>query len=409
MENKKALKGGWFAGFTVASVWFGTHVGAGFATGNQVVGYFVKYGWTAAIYPLLAMGILAVVMYIMMKFANLNGFDNYKDTYRALYPKPWMEIFFEIFYIIIILAAVAACVDGAGGIVKSLISLPSVVCNLAVVALLILLSIFGVKLIISASTVLSTAILIVTAILVITGLAVPVDPVVQGLAAENSVYAAIPVLGDVVSHNGLEAAWRGILVYAAFQCVSVPGMISASVELNEKGVKRASILGWLMNGGALAASGIMLVKWYPILCAISKNGVDTVSSLVARHISDVMKLPNQSVVTIMGSAYTWLFVVYTILLFCAFVSTSVTLVFSMIQRFQGHCFPSAIKSEKVRSVVVGAVVIGLCYAVSLLGLSTIISKIYGYDGYYALVVVVLPAFIWGIPKIRKLSAAKKAE
>ena len=122
-----------------------------------------------------------------------------------------------------------------------------------------------------------------------------------------------------------------------------------------------------------------------------------------------MKLPNQSVVTLMGSGYTWLFVVYTILLFCAFVSTSVTLVYSMIQRFEGHCFPSAIKSKAVRSVIVGLVVIGLCYAVSLLGLSTIISKVYGYDGYYALVVVVLPAFIWGIPKIKKLSAEKKAE
>ena len=95
MDNKK-LKSSWAAAFTVASVWFGTHVGAGFATGNQVVNYFVQYGWTAAIFPLLAMGILAVVMYIMMKFAKLSGFDNYKDTYRALYPKPWMEIFFEV-------------------------------------------------------------------------------------------------------------------------------------------------------------------------------------------------------------------------------------------------------------------------------------------------------------------------
>lgn len=409
MENNKALKGSLAAGFSVASVWFGTHVGAGFATGNQVVSYFVKYGWTAVIYPLIAMGILAVVMYIMMKFARLNGFDNYKDTIRALYPKPWMEIFFEIFYIIIILAAVAACIDGAGGIVKGFLPLPDVVCNLIIIAALILLSIFGVKLIIRASTVLSTAILIVTAVLVISGLAVPIDNVTAALAAENSAYATIPALTDVIDHNGLQAAWLGIFVYAAFQSVSVPGMISASVELNEKGVKKAAILGWIMNGGALAASGIMLVKWYPILAAIKTAGVDTVSSLVARGIADVMKLPNQSVVTLMGSGYTWLFVVYTILLFCAFISTSVTLVFSMIQRFQGHCFPKTIKNEKVRSAIVGAVVIALCYAVSLLGLSTIISKIYGYDGYYALVVVVLPAFIWGIPKIRKLEAEKKAK
>ena len=43
MDNKK-LKSSWAAAFTVASVWFGTHVGAGFATGNQVVNYFVQYG-----------------------------------------------------------------------------------------------------------------------------------------------------------------------------------------------------------------------------------------------------------------------------------------------------------------------------------------------------------------------------
>ena len=183
--------------------------------------------------------------------------------------------------------------------------------------------------------------------------------------------------------------------YAAFQCVSIPAMIAASTELTHKGVKRASILGWLMNGGALAASGAMLLRWYPLLCTIKEVGVDSVASIAARHIGNVMKLPNQSVVTLMGSGYTWLFVVYTILLFCAFVSTSVTLVYSMIQRFEGRCVPSAIKSKAVRSVIVGLVVIGLCYAVSLLGLSTIISKVYGYDGYYALVVVVLfPLIVW---------------
>ena len=258
MDNNK-LKSSWAAAFTVASVWFGTHVGAGFATGNQVVNYFVQYGWTAAIFPLLAMGILAVVMYIMMKFAKLNGFDNYKDTYRALYPKPWMEVFFEVFYIIIILAAVASCVDGAGGIVKSLIDLPDIICNLVIIALLILLSIFGVKLIIQASTVLSTAILIVTAILVIMGFVVPIDAVTAELATENAAYATIPAIADVTSQKGLEGVWRGVFVYAAFQCVSIPAMIAASTELTHKGVKRASILGWLMNGGALAASAAALV------------------------------------------------------------------------------------------------------------------------------------------------------
>ena len=358
MDNKK-LKSSWAAAFTVASVWFGTHVGAGFATGNQVVNYFVQYGWTAAIFPLLAMGILAVVMYIMMKFAKLSGFDNYKDTYRALYPKPWMEVFFEIFYIIIILAAVASCVDGAGGIVKSLIDLPDIVCNLVIIALLILLSIFGVDLIIKASTVLSTAILIVTAIPGHCGLVVPIDAVAQSAGHRERGLCVHPAIADVTSQKGLEGVWRGVFVYAAFQCVSVPAMIAASTELTHKGVKRASILGWLMNGGALAASGAMLLRWYPILTAIKSVGVDSVASIAARHIGDVMKLQPERRHP-HGQRLHWLFVVVH---HPAVLRVRVHVRYARLLHdpaLRGPLLPEAIKSKAVRSVIVGLIVIGLC-------------------------------------------------
>ena len=402
-EKSAVTKGTFAAGFSVASVWFGTHVGAGFATGNQVITYYVQYGWTAVLYPLISMGILAYVIYTIMKFARLRGLDNYADTFRELWsPYPWLSITFEIFYIVIILAAVAAAISGAALLVDDVFHFPggteetaSLLSTILVAVLLILLCLFGVKLIIAASTVLTVGIIVTAGLMIIIGVANRPDEVMEAFSR------------PLVTPG--KAFWQGVIIYCAFQCVSIPPMIAAAVTLNQKGVKRASILGWLMNGGALAASGAMLLRWYPILTAIKSTGVDTVASIAARHIGDVMKLPNQSVVTLMGSGYTWLFVVYTILLFCAFVSTSVTLVYSMIQRFEGHCFPKAIKSKAVRSVIVGLIVIGLCYAVSLLGLSTIISKIYGYDGYYALIVVVLPAFIWGIPKIKKLSADKKAE
>lgn len=101
-----------------------------------------------------------------MKFAKLNGFTNYKDTFSALYPKPWMEVFFEIFYIVILLAAVAAAVAGAGEVLANFfgvdysVTANKLIFNLIIVAVLIILSIFGVKLVIAASTVLSIAILI---------------------------------------------------------------------------------------------------------------------------------------------------------------------------------------------------------------------------------------------------------
>ena len=398
--NNKAAKGTWAAAFTVASVWFGTHVGGGFASGNQVVSYFAQYGLYAAIFPIIAMGILALVMYTVMKFAKLSGFTNYKDTFSALYPKPWMEVFFEIFYIVILLAAVAAAVAGAGEVLANFIGADysvvgtKILFNLIIVAVLIVLSIFGVKLVIAASTVLSIAILISTAAVVIAGVAADFDAISAKLLAENALEAA-----NYVSNPG-EAIWRGIIVYAAFQCVSIPAMIAAGEGLTLKGIKRANILGWLMNGLALAASAGMLSRWYPLLKALQDGGIQGFTTAASG-------IPNQSVLTLVGIK--WLMAIFSILLFSAFVSTSVTLVFTMIQRFQGYCFPNTIKNEKVRGVIVGVIVIGICFAISLLGLGNIIKYAYGYDGYYAILVIFLPVLIWGPPKVKKLSAAKKAE
>ena len=404
MENNKALKNSWAMAFTVASVWFGTHVGGGFASGNQVIVYFAQYGWTSLLYPIITMGLLATIMHIMLKFARLNGFTNYKDTFAALYPDPRMEILFEIFYIIIILAGVAAAVAGAGEVMANFLGITYVgaakfLCNLVIVALLVVLSIFGVKVVAAASSVLSVAIMIITAMIVVAGLVAAAD---GDVARQLSRYGleAMPY-----TPAPLKAVWRGIFVYAAFQCVSISPMIAASQEMGTTGTRRACILGWLMNGLALGLSGYMLSKWYPLLAAMKEAGVEGFQNATG--------IPNQTVLTIIGLK--WLLVIFSVLLFCAFVSTCVTLIFTMVQRFQSKLarfdadgiVVGGIKNERVRSIIVALITIALCFAISLLGLTKITTILYGYDGYYALVVVVLPAFIWGIPKIRKLEAEGK--
>ena len=416
MGNNKALKSSWAIAFTVASVWFGTHVGGGFASGNQVIGYFAQFGSLGSlIFPLISMGLLAIVMGIILKFARLNGFDNYKDTFAALYPNPKMEILFEIFYIVIILAAVAAAVAGAGEVLANFLGVPyvgamKVVFNLLIVALLVILSIFGVKLVAAASTVLSVAIMVITGIIVVVGL--------LKLGMVNDLTAKFGVdLADYTPQTGF-SIFRATLVYCAFQCVSIPPMIAASNELNVKGTNRACFLGWLMNGIALSLSAFMLSKWYPLLAALkakatamAEAGTLEGSDLVG--FANATGIPNQTVLTLIGVKI--LLVIFSVLLFCAFVSTCVTLIFTMVQRFapklakissEGE-FIAGIQNETLRRVIVAIIAIALCFSISLLGLTTITTKVYGYDGYYALIVVVLPALIWGIPKNKKLEAQQK--
>ncbi len=405
MDNKNTGKSSWAFAFTIASMWFGTHVGAGFATGNQVVGYFAKYGGIAVFFPIIAMGILALVMYAYMRYAKLNGFTNYKDTFKSVYPKTWMEIFFEIFYIIIILAAVAGCITGAAQIMAKIVGETNYgaagygavtwTYNLIATATLILLSIFGLNLIRIVSTGLSVAIIITAVIVVVVGFAYGgvIDDV---LAAHPEV-----ALADYV-HEPLNSAWRGIIIYAAFQCVSLPSMISGSAQLSMKGIKRACILGWIMNGFLLALSASMLAKWYPLLEGLALAGPEVYGVFALGGVPTA--IPNLTILTLTGlKALYW---AYNILLFCAFVSTSVTLVFSMIDRFTPVMFPKAIKSEKVRGVIVGAIVLTLCLLIAPLGLTKITSMLYGYDGYLAVVVIFIPALIWCLPKTKKLIAEK---
>lgn len=375
-EKSAVTKGTMAAGFSVASVWFGTHVGAGFATGNQVMSYFVNYGWTAAIFPIISMGILAYVIYVIMKFARLRGLDNYADTFRELWsPYPWLSITFEIFYIIIILAAVAAAISGAALLVDGVFGFEgmgdgkaSLIGTAIVAALLIVLCLFGVKLIIAASTVLSTGILITAGLMIIIGIVNRPEEVAAAFSQPLN--------------NPAEGFWRGVVIYCGFQCVSIPPMIAAAITLNQKGVKKAGILGGIMNGGMLALSGLMLLGWKDDIVAAKATA-----------------LPNQFICGNVGMD--WLQAVYSVLMFCAFVSTCVTLIYTMILRIDKKFFVKASLHEKIRFAIIGVVMVAICMVISSVGISDIITYAYGYDGYLALVAIVIPVIVIGNIKNRK--------
>ena len=408
MQNN-TNKSSWAYAFTIASMWFGTHVGAGFATGNQVVGYFSKYGVLASLFPILAMGILAYVMYIYMSYAKCKGFTSYKDVFKSVYPKPWMEVFFEIFYIVIILAAVAGCITGAAQIIASIVGEANYgaagfegitwTFNIVATVGIILLCIFGVNLIRILSTGLTVAIITTAIIVGVVGLAMS--------GTIDSILAANPQI-EAASHvnNMGEAAWRGILIYAAFQCVSLPTMISGSEGLSMKGIKRAAFLGWIMNGGILAFSAVMLSKWYPLLQGMANAGPEVYSAMV--NIGGVpTAIPNLTILTLTGMK--GLYIAYNVLLFCAFISTSITLVFSMINRFSPLLTPQLVKNEKVGNFMVGAVVLALCLMIAPLGLTKITTMLYGYDGYLAVAVIFIPALIWALPAVKKMKAEMAIE
>ena len=90
------------------------------------------------------------------------------------------------------------------------------------------------------------------------------------------------------------------------------------------------------------------------------------------------------------------------LLFCAFVSTCVTLIYTMILRIDKKFFVGKVDvHEKIRMAIIGVVMVAVCMLLSTFGLTKIITYAYGYDGYLALVAIVVPVIIIGNIKNKK--------
>lgn len=61
MDTAKSKKASIGTCFALASAWFGTHCGSGFATGAQATSFWVKYGAWAIFLPLISVTIMAIV------------------------------------------------------------------------------------------------------------------------------------------------------------------------------------------------------------------------------------------------------------------------------------------------------------------------------------------------------------
>ncbi len=356
MSNEKS-KSSWMAAYSVASVWFGTHVGVGFATGNQAIQYYVQYGWIACFLPLLSMGILAIVMNEIMKFAKTRNLNSYKEVFAEMWaPYSKLEITMEIFYVIIILAAVGGAIATAASILESF-GISYTIATFIVGAIIVALSIFGVNLILKASAILSIIILIVSFIMYFAG-------IFEKSGEINQIFAT-----QQASNIGA-AIWNSIL-YNGFQNVSIPAMLAVAMTLNVKGIKRANILGWLMNGLALVVSSLMLLLWY--------NEISAQGSLA---------LPNLYVCQKMG--YSWLYICYSVALFCAVISTDITLVYTMVTKYENAKIFNKIKNNNFKRIIIALIVIIFCMAISFFGLSNLVKYGYGFCGYIGLVFITIP-------------------
>ena len=157
MEKKTVLP----VYMAVAFVWFTTQFGGGFASGRQIIDYFVSYGWYAIFTPILVQLIQAFILYYVFKLSFEKQLFDYRQFTDELYGKTrtFMSPIYEFGYNFALCLATAVAFATGGSTLTHLTGIPYLASTLIIAVAMFLLTIFGANLVRKAATVVSILIL----------------------------------------------------------------------------------------------------------------------------------------------------------------------------------------------------------------------------------------------------------
>ncbi len=370
---KRSLRkeGSSFAVMTIALVLFSSHAGGGFATGNQANTYFVNLGWTGVVSAVIAMALLTMMLKEAIVMYNSRGLKSYKELFETLYhPFDKLEILFELFNFIMVLMVIATTISGAASALEEYFSLNYQLTVVLVGVVTLVLTIFGAGLLRTVGSFMGVGILVTSLAIYLMGSFMG-DGVFQVLKQDFTMNGFTNMPQAVV--NGF--------VYAGFQCVQLPAMISCSGVLkNSKEVSTSMKISFVINALALGLSVVMLLGWQGYYTSVEGGST----------------LPTLAVTKAMG--FNWMIVVYAVFLILCLISSGVTITFGFVSRFENMKQLSGIKNLKLKRLLIASGVLLASVLVSMFGLTNIIKYGYGYCGYLAIAIVIIPFLTVGAYK-----------
>ncbi len=355
----------------VAFVWFTTQFGGGFASGAQLLSYFVSFGIWALLTPVLAQAIGAVFQWYALRYAKRHNTYDYRSFTDSFYGK-YRVIFsnlYELVYLCVICLAPAVAFATGGSTLEALTGIPYMICTLIIGIFIFILAIYGTDLVRKAAATIS--------VIIIVGLLVVYIPNI--FAQWGTITKNITDMAANPAPAG-PALWRGF-IYAAFQLAAI-GLFTQHAQsfTNESEAKKSMIYGFIVNAGIIfmCTVGMIAVINNPDL---SNAKVPTLL-LVQTGVGAKVLTPVISILIILGA-----------------VSTAVNMIAGVVARFVNSLEKKDVSEEasngkrKVRTMVIAVLFVMLAFFIAQFGLIPLVSKGYGYLGYLTIIVVVIPFII----------------
>ncbi|WP_291329808.1 hypothetical protein [Desulfovibrio sp. UCD-KL4C] len=361
----------------IAFVWFSAHFGGGFASGRQIVAFYLNHQWTSLFMPAVSMLIMAVTFYFSMLIAAKYEAYDYSSWSKKLYGgvAPVMAPVFEVlFNALLVLVTAVAFATGGATITRAFGS--SYMLNTVVIAAIIfVLTIYGADLVRKSATVVSLILIACIFIIYIPNIIHFYPDIVHNLAALKS--------GEIATGSPdtfLDSLWWG-LKYGALQCCAIGAYIVHTKACPDKAsIKKVAVVGFFIN------TVIMYMTYFGIL-AFAEKGVltEAVPALfVVMH----------------GVGGAWMTALITLCIIIGAVSSGVALVYGTTNRlviFLGRNLTEEERAKKSgkHAIFSSSTLVIACWLVAQFGLIPLIGKGYGNIGWVSLLVLVLPILMRG--------------
>lgn len=302
--NQQAAKSGVL---TLVFVWFTTHFGGGFASGRQIISFFVEFGWYAALMPVIAIGLQAVVFYFAWRYAVEHRLYDYRSWALSFY-RPLEGLFsslFEVMYLLVLLTATAVAFATGGATITTVTGSPYLLNTFIIAAALLLLTIFGADVVRKAAKYIAYLIIAGLLVIYIPNVMVSWPQIWQNVTAlQNGALESSGTFGG--------ALWSAIL-YAAFQTCALGAYLAHSDAIqNAAEAKKAAIGGFILNYGLLALATFGILIYYH-------------EGIVTEAVPALYIVQN-------GIGAAWMVPLISILIVLGAVSTGVNFIYGMTNR-----------------------------------------------------------------------------
>jgi uncharacterized membrane protein YkvI len=330
----------WMTTLQIAFTYIGTIVGAGFATGQEILQFFSKYGSVAIITIFISTCLFIWFGTKLMLLANSIGAKSYEDVNRYVFGAK-LGRWFSLFLLFEMLAIATVMLAGAGTVFAEQLQLPFLLGIIISLLLGYFVMTRGIQGIVSVNSIVVPCMMIFSIIVIVQLISSPSFSAITWLQQRDP-YAP-------------GRAWIAPFLYAAFNLASAQAVLvplGSSVQ-DRVAIQRGGILGGIGLGMLLIAGHLLL----------SSQHVDVVQ----------YEIPMAAVVGTMGIV---IYISYLLLIYAEIFSTFVADLFGLSLHFEQ-------RTRLPRQVIVISLLL-FCFCFSFIGFKALLSVLYPLFGILSL-------------------------